>query len=69
MSERESGSRGSSFRTLATVMLLPIAALAIFFGWNWLNGGETPKEAWQEFRSETQGPPVAPAAAATTGSS
>ena len=74
MSGRESGSRGSSFRTLAVLMLLPITGLAIFFAWNWLNGGETPEEAWREFRSETQGPPAPPsaaaaAAAAATGSS
>ncbi|HEY0144049.1 MAG TPA: divergent polysaccharide deacetylase family protein [Thermoanaerobaculia bacterium] len=67
MSGRESGSRGSSFRTLAVLMLLPITGLAIFFAWNWLNGGETPREAWREFRSETQGPPAPPVVAAAAG--
>jgi uncharacterized protein len=41
------GARGS-FRTIATLAAIPIAGLALFFLWQWLNGGETPGEAYQE---------------------
>lgn len=30
-------------------MLLPILGLLAFYGWNWLHGGEPPRETWQEF--------------------
>jgi polysaccharide deacetylase 2 family uncharacterized protein YibQ len=38
MNGREDGSR-SSFRTVAALMAIPVAGLAIFFLWNWINGG------------------------------
>jgi polysaccharide deacetylase 2 family uncharacterized protein YibQ len=41
------GARGS-FRTIATLAAIPIAGLALFFLWQWLNGGETPGETYQE---------------------
>jgi polysaccharide deacetylase 2 family uncharacterized protein YibQ len=46
----------TSFRTVTTLMALPVIGLAVFFGWNWLHGGETPEEAWRDFRHETAGP-------------
>ncbi|MEA2489620.1 MAG: uncharacterized protein QOH21_1412 [Acidobacteriota bacterium] len=59
MDGRENGTR-TSFRTLVKITLVPVIGLAVFFTWNWLNGGETPDEAWREFRHETQGPSPAP---------
>ena len=38
----------SSFRTIAGLTAMPLAGLAIFFGWNWWNGGTTPKQAYDE---------------------
>ncbi len=40
----------SSFRTIATLAAIPIAGLAGFFFWQWLNGGETPRETYEEAR-------------------
>ena len=39
MQGREDGSR-TSFRTVAVLMIVPVAGLVIFFAWNWLNGGK-----------------------------
>lgn len=41
----------SSFRTIATLAAIPIAGLAAFFLWQWLNGGETPRETYDEARA------------------
>ena len=48
----------SSFRTIATLAAIPIAGLAVFFLWQWLNGGELPRETYEEAR--TLGRPNAP---------
>ncbi len=44
------GARGS-FRTIATLAAIPILGLAAFFLWQWLNGGETPRETYDEARA------------------
>jgi uncharacterized protein len=44
------GARGS-FRTIAILAAIPIAGLAAFFLWQWLNGGETPRETYEEARA------------------
>ena len=41
----------SSFRTIATLAAIPIAGLAAFFLWQWINGGELPREAYDEARA------------------
>lgn len=46
------GDGRSSFRTIAMLMAIPVAAIAVFFIWNAFNGGETPKEAWRDFRGK-----------------
>jgi polysaccharide deacetylase 2 family uncharacterized protein YibQ len=38
MPERDDEAR-TAFRTIAVLTLIPVAALGIFFLWNWLNGG------------------------------
>ncbi|HEX9983012.1 MAG TPA: divergent polysaccharide deacetylase family protein [Thermoanaerobaculia bacterium] len=55
------GTRTSPFRKIAALMLLPLLGLAIFFLWNTWNGGETPQQAWEEFR-RTDAPKPAAAA-------
>jgi polysaccharide deacetylase 2 family uncharacterized protein YibQ len=67
MDGREDGTR-NSFRTLAKLTLVPVIGLAVFFAWNWLNGGETPDETWREFRHETQGPMPRPSTPANEAS-
>ncbi|MEO8383541.1 MAG: divergent polysaccharide deacetylase family protein [Acidobacteriota bacterium] len=63
----------SSFQTIAILAAIPLAGLAAFFLWQWLNGGESPGESYQEARAAviatTQGPihPSAPHAAAAPG--
>lgn len=55
----------SSFRTIAILAAIPVAGLAAFFLWQWLHGGETPRETYEEARSlarsrpttTTSGPP------------
>ncbi|MGZ5442438.1 MAG: divergent polysaccharide deacetylase family protein [Thermoanaerobaculia bacterium] len=55
----------SSFRTIAILAAIPLAGLAAFFLWQWLNGGETPRETYEEARTlarpkpttTTAGPP------------
>jgi polysaccharide deacetylase 2 family uncharacterized protein YibQ len=56
----------SSFRTIAILAAIPIAGLAAFFLWQWLNGGETPREALEEPRvvAGKGAPPPQPAASA-----
>lgn len=49
MKRRADGQR-SSFHTILTLMAIPLVGLAIFFGWQWLNDGITPKEAAVETR-------------------
>ena len=49
----------SSFRTIAVLAAIPIAGLAAFFLWQWLNGGETPRETYDEARSLTRPKPEA----------
>jgi polysaccharide deacetylase 2 family uncharacterized protein YibQ len=48
-------------------MALPVLGLAVFFGWNWLQGGETPKGAWRDFQGHlprAEAPTETPLAAA-----
>ena len=49
MKEREDGAR-SSFQTVMILVAIPLAGMAVFFLWQWLNGGITPKETVQEVR-------------------
>ena len=53
------GARGS-FRTIATLAAIPILGLAAFFLWQWLNGGETPRETYDEARAAGVIPSVKP---------
>jgi polysaccharide deacetylase 2 family uncharacterized protein YibQ len=41
----------SSFRTIAILAAIPVAGLAVFFLWQWINGGETPRETYEEARA------------------
>ena len=41
----------SSFRTIAFLAAIPIAGLAAFFLWQWVNGGESPQETYEEARA------------------
>lgn len=50
MSERERGER-SSFQTVLLLMAVPLCGMAIFFLWQWFNGGITPEEAYEETRA------------------
>lgn len=60
MNEREDGSR-TSFRSVAVLMIIPVAGLVIFFIWNWLRGG---KPSLEEARPQTSAvTKTAPAAA------
>ena len=38
----------SSFKTIAILAAIPIAGLAAFFLWQWVNGGELPEETYRE---------------------
>ena len=40
----------SSFRTITILAAIPLAGLAAFFLWQWLSGGETPRETYEEAR-------------------
>lgn len=40
--------RGSSFRTIATLIAVPLAGMAIFFFWQWIHDGITPAEVARE---------------------
>jgi uncharacterized protein len=48
---RERGRTRSSFETIAILAAIPIAGLAAFFLWQWFNGGETPRETYEEARA------------------
>ncbi|HEX8172286.1 MAG TPA: divergent polysaccharide deacetylase family protein [Thermoanaerobaculia bacterium] len=58
------GGERSSFRTIAYVMAVPLAGLAVFFLWNWLHGGVTPRDVAREVRNVAA--PPAPVASAAT---
>jgi polysaccharide deacetylase 2 family uncharacterized protein YibQ len=49
MRERPDGAR-SSFQTILILVAIPLVGMAVFFLWQWLNGGITPKETMQEVR-------------------
>ena len=49
MRERGDEARGS-FRTVLILVAIPLAGMAVFFLWQWLNGGITPQETVQEVR-------------------
>lgn len=49
MSERGDGR--SSFQTILMLMAIPLAGMAVFFLWQWVNGGITPNEAYRETRA------------------
>lgn len=46
----------SSFKTIASLTLVPIAGLAVFLIWNELNGGVTPEEVVKAVATATQPP-------------
>lgn len=46
----EDGARGS-FRTIFILMAIPLGGMAMFFLWQWLNGGITPAAAARETRA------------------
>ncbi|HEX8411971.1 MAG TPA: divergent polysaccharide deacetylase family protein [Thermoanaerobaculia bacterium] len=53
-----------SFKTIAILAAIPIAGLAAFFFWQWLNGGELPRETYEEAkRGIVKTPAVATTAA------
>jgi polysaccharide deacetylase 2 family uncharacterized protein YibQ len=43
-------SERGSFQTVFYLMAIPLAGMAVFFLWQWWNGGITPKETIQEVR-------------------
>ena len=49
MRERGDEAR-SSFRTVLILVAIPLVGMAVFFLWQWLNGGITPQETVQEVR-------------------
>ncbi len=49
MRERGDEAR-SSFRTVLILVAIPLVGMAVFFLWQWLNGGITPEETVQEVR-------------------
>jgi polysaccharide deacetylase 2 family uncharacterized protein YibQ len=49
MRERGEEARGS-FRTVLILVAIPLAGMAVFFLWQWWNGGITPRETIQEVR-------------------
>ncbi|MDP9193744.1 MAG: divergent polysaccharide deacetylase family protein [Acidobacteriota bacterium] len=49
MKERADGAR-SSFQTVMILVAIPLVGMAVFFLWQWLNDGITPKETVQEVR-------------------
>jgi polysaccharide deacetylase 2 family uncharacterized protein YibQ len=50
MRERDGEARGS-FHTVLTLVAIPLVGMAIFFLWQWINGGITPEQAVQEVRA------------------
>lgn len=53
-----------SFKTIAILAAIPIAGLAAFFFWQWLNGGELPRETYEEAKRAVVKTPAVAAAAA-----
>jgi len=52
MSERVDGKRGS-FKNIAMFLAIPLFGMAVFFLWQWWNGGITPEQAYDEVRQTT----------------
>ncbi|HEU4887229.1 MAG TPA: divergent polysaccharide deacetylase family protein [Thermoanaerobaculia bacterium] len=52
MRERGDEAHGS-FQTVLILVAIPLVGMAIFFLWQWLNGGITPEETVQEVRAAT----------------
>lgn len=55
----------SSFATIFVLMAVPLGGMAIFFGWQWLNDGITPRGVYRETRAaviDTMEPPRFPPA-------
>jgi uncharacterized protein len=50
MSGRVEWTRSSSFKTIATLVAIPLFGMAIFFLWQWFNDGITPEQVVQEVR-------------------
>lgn len=50
----------SAFRTVLILVAIPLCGMAIFFLWQWLNGGITPKETVAEVRAATGTGPTPP---------
>jgi polysaccharide deacetylase 2 family uncharacterized protein YibQ len=46
----------TSFKTISILMAIPLAGLAIFFAWQWINGGATPQDAIQTIQQSTIAP-------------
>ncbi len=53
MGERGKGVErtGSSFQTILILVVIPLAAMAVFFLWQWANDGITPEETVQEVKA------------------
>jgi polysaccharide deacetylase 2 family uncharacterized protein YibQ len=52
---RERGGERSSFQTVLMLVALPLVGMAIFFMWQWINGGISPKETVDEVRTASAG--------------
>ena len=52
---RERGDERSSFQTILILVAIPLVGMAIFFLWQWINGGITPKETVDEVRTASAG--------------
>jgi polysaccharide deacetylase 2 family uncharacterized protein YibQ len=52
---RERGEERSSFQTILILVAIPLVGMAIFFLWQWLNGGISPKETVDEVRTASAG--------------
>jgi polysaccharide deacetylase 2 family uncharacterized protein YibQ len=48
---RERVRERGSFRTVTLLVAVPLCGMAIFFIWQWLNGGITPEEAYVETKA------------------
>ncbi|MEA2462398.1 MAG: uncharacterized protein QOJ98_145 [Acidobacteriota bacterium] len=48
---RERVRERGSFRTVTLLVAVPLCGMAIFFMWQWLNGGITPEEAYVETKA------------------
>jgi len=51
--EAGAGSSRSSFQTIFLLVAIPLCGMAIFFLWQWWNGGITPEETLEEVRTAT----------------